>query len=81
MDIDKLSISDIYFYINMCEKTIDKLIKDISIEKEATFSTTYTIGTEYIETENEKQFKKFSKIHNNLMELAKKKILDLKWED
>ena len=79
-EIENISISDIYYYEKMCETVIDKLINDINCEKESTLST-YHPNRDYTETENEKQFKKFTKIHNNLIEKAKEKLLDLGWEN
>lgn len=74
-NIEALYVNELYYYTLLCEKIIDKLVNDINCEKLASFS----LG-DYVETDTEKEFKKFSKIHDALINEGKKKLLDLEWE-
>lgn len=76
--IENLTIEELYYYEKLCETIIDKLIKDINCERaENGFST---MNYRHTETENEKEFNKFTKIHNDLLEEIKERFNNLKWE-
>ena len=76
--IENLTIEELYYYEKLCETIIDKLIKDINCERaENGFST---MNYRHTETENEKEFNKFTKIHNDLLEEIKERFNNLKWK-
>ena len=76
--IENLTIEELYYYEKLCETIIDKLIKDINCERaENGFST---MNYRHTETENEKEFNKFTKIHNDLLEEIKERFSNLKWK-
>lgn len=76
--VKELTIEELYYYEKLCETIIDKLIKDINCERaENGFST---MNYRHTETENEKEFNKFTKIHNDLLEEIKERFNNLKWE-
>ena len=76
--IENLTIHELYYYEKLCETIIDKLIKDINCERaENGFST---MNYRHTETENEKEFNKFTKIHNDLLEEIKERFNNLKWK-
>ena len=73
-DINKENNSEeIYYVLKLCETIIEKLVKDINCERAEEKYT--TLNYQHIETEKEREFKKYSEIYNNLLEKAREIIV------
>lgn len=75
MEISKLDIQELYHYEKVCETIINKYVNAINLEK-----SDKPIGTEHIETENERMFKKYTNIYNALIDESKTRLTELTWK-
>jgi len=81
VNIKELSTSELYAYEKLCEFVIDKIVNEIRMENQH-FSTMYMYDSNaygnYTESEKEKEFMIYSKIHIKIMEEIKRRLLLLK---